>query len=505
MTTIKKLLIVLLVFWAMLAQAQNHEKKCWYIDYEQWNVNTPALHILCGNNPALNTGEELTLEMWVRAYTFGENRKVLGKVDSDGSSFQNGYVMGFQNLNVYTEIWNPSTQVVTYGSAGPIPIDSAFVHMATTYSAVTGYVRDYINGVKVGEKQIFPADPITANDAEFMIGAAPWDSHAYQFYGALDEVRVWNVARTEEELQNTMFRELQGDESGLVAYYNFNTANNTEVPDMSGNGNTGVLQNADDPSWSWAPSHAPLGDARMYAMHEPVAAWSGKTGEEFNYAVTENGFSVIADIGRKEFEKYVVFAHNGNEGVTTESEPVGEHQNFVRTSREWYVNQAGFPDVSAFVNLTEAAGQGEALPQSDTKEHYALLYRHSTSEVYKAMAFPTQLYQDNLIFNDIRLHDAYFCVGYSESSFEIDLSPVEQIDALPDVHIYPNPVTDLFTVTNAAGAQMVIANLQGQVTKTATIDADQFTCNVSPLPIGIYIVSIVKQGSVHTQKLIIEN
>jgi hypothetical protein len=274
---------------------------------------------------------------------------------------------------------------------------------------------------------------------------------------------------------------------------------------MSGNGNTGILQNADDPSWSWASSHAPVADARMYEMHEPVAAWSGKTGEEFNYAVTENGFSVIADFGRKEFEKYVVFAHNGNEGSTTENEPAGEHQNFVRTSREWYVNQAGFPNSSVFLNLTEAAGQGEALPESDTKEHYALLYRHSTDEPYKAMAFPTQLYQDNLIFNDIRLQDAYFCLGYSESSFELDLSPVDQIDALRDVRIYPNPATDIFTITNASGAQMLVANVQGQIIENTPIETDRFTYDVSSLSTGVYFITTVKKGSVHTNKLIIKN
>ncbi len=180
--------------------------------------------------------------MWIRAYTFGENRKVMGKISSDGSVFDNGYVMGFQNLNVYTELWNPTLQQIPYASAGPIEQDSAYVHLVSTYSSNTGYMKDYVNGVLVGEVQVFPATPIAPNDAQFLIGAAPWGPNSYQFYGALDEVRIWNVARTEEEISAYMFKELNGDEEALVAYYNFNTAEDVSVPDMSGNGNNGTLQ-----------------------------------------------------------------------------------------------------------------------------------------------------------------------------------------------------------------------------------------------------------------------
>jgi len=75
---------------------------------------------------------------------------------------------------------------------------------------------------------------------------------------------------------------LKGDEEGLVAYYNFNNASDTIVPDESLNDNTGELRNSDDPCWSWAQSTVPLGDMKMYEMLEPVAAWYGKSPELFN-------------------------------------------------------------------------------------------------------------------------------------------------------------------------------------------------------------------------------
>ncbi|MFQ6041137.1 MAG: carboxypeptidase regulatory-like domain-containing protein [Candidatus Poribacteria bacterium] len=71
------------------------------------------------------------------------------------------------------------------------------------------------------------------------------------FHGLIDDLRIWNVARTQEEIQATMYTELQGDEPGLVAYYRFNTLEDLDigeegfkvddVRDWSGNDNHGDL------------------------------------------------------------------------------------------------------------------------------------------------------------------------------------------------------------------------------------------------------------------------
>jgi hypothetical protein len=66
----------------------------------------------------------------------------------------------------------------------------------------------------------------------------------------MDEVRIWNVARTQSEIQSNMNTELTGTESGLVAYYPFNqgiaAGNNTAISnviDKTPNARNGVLNN----------------------------------------------------------------------------------------------------------------------------------------------------------------------------------------------------------------------------------------------------------------------
>ncbi len=53
------------------------------------------------------------------------------------------------------------------------------------------------------------------------------------FDGGLDELRLWNVARTAGELQSTMTIELTGAELGSVGYWKFNEGTGITVDDAS--------------------------------------------------------------------------------------------------------------------------------------------------------------------------------------------------------------------------------------------------------------------------------
>ena len=63
------------------------------------------------------------------------------------------------------------------------------------------------------------------------------------FSGEIDEVRVWDTARTASEIEEYRYATLDGDETNLAAYYNFNqdTVNGTAIADVSTNSNDGTL------------------------------------------------------------------------------------------------------------------------------------------------------------------------------------------------------------------------------------------------------------------------
>jgi Bacterial Ig domain/Concanavalin A-like lectin/glucanases superfamily len=66
-------------------------------------------------------------------------------------------------------------------------------------------------------------------------------SRNWTFEGDIDEVQVWNVARTAAEIEGSMAGPLSGSEPGLVAYYRMTNGSGTSVTDDSGHGFTGAL------------------------------------------------------------------------------------------------------------------------------------------------------------------------------------------------------------------------------------------------------------------------
>jgi len=103
----------------------------------------------------------------------------------------------------------------------------AWHHVATTFDG-TNY-KLFLDGVEIDNSTAFqgltpPEIPVR------IIGKKPW-------VGKIDEVRMWNVARTQAEIQETMNDTLSGDETGLVAYYPMDVNNNWELVDHSPNQN----------------------------------------------------------------------------------------------------------------------------------------------------------------------------------------------------------------------------------------------------------------------------
>jgi hypothetical protein len=108
-------------------------------------------------------------------------------------------------------------------------------HVAVTYNAGTGAMSLYKNGVLVSTAGAVPAYTETLQQ----IGTF---SSGNFFNGAIDEVRIWNVARSAAEILSTMSCALNGSEAGLIAYYNFNqgaqggnNAGLTTLNDLVGN------------------------------------------------------------------------------------------------------------------------------------------------------------------------------------------------------------------------------------------------------------------------------
>ena len=118
--------------------------------------------------------------------------------------------------------------------------NGAWHHVAATFDGTN--LKAYLDGVQIGTNQ---AKTFNTTGTPFSIGYRGV-ANSENFQGDIDEVRVWNVARTAAQLGSNC--PLMGNEAGLVAYYRFDqgfpAGNNTGVTtlvDATTNNNNGTL------------------------------------------------------------------------------------------------------------------------------------------------------------------------------------------------------------------------------------------------------------------------
>ncbi len=123
-------------------------------------------------------------------------------------------------------------------------VPKQWYHVAFTYDQPSGKAILYINGEKVSESSWDTPSFNLANGGcyvgkvkDFMWGERP-------FYGCMSEVRLWNVARTADQIKNNMLS-VDPKSEGLAAYYKLNgkdlmVKNGTShIKDASGHGMDG--------------------------------------------------------------------------------------------------------------------------------------------------------------------------------------------------------------------------------------------------------------------------
>ena len=138
-------------------------------------------------------------------------------------------------------------------------------HVAATYSYATREVCIYVNGklqsrgTDLGNPASTPfnlagrafydlylQDPVKyeqykgwGNFRQFFLGKSYDDTR--QLNGDITEVRVWNVARTEQEIWENMY-DVDPQTPGLIGYWKFDEGEGNVIHDWTGNGNDGVAE-----------------------------------------------------------------------------------------------------------------------------------------------------------------------------------------------------------------------------------------------------------------------
>jgi len=215
----------------------------YYYTEADFKVHATSNYSLCFTNSADNYAEindtvipasgDFTVEVWAKAV--GENssyREILSQnTGADGSNFyigksNDGFIRagdGWLNTGV------------------PFPSDGGWHHYAVVKTADSAYL--YLDGIKKATVVAF-ANP---TGSQFRIGRQ-YGAHGEYFKGNIDEVRVWNTARSAEEITAFKDSEVPDTVTGLQAYYKMSNGYGETISDWSENKKQLTLLNTN--SWN---------------------------------------------------------------------------------------------------------------------------------------------------------------------------------------------------------------------------------------------------------------
>ena len=180
-------------------------------------VNDYAIVDNVGNNSNLSFAgtANFSIEAWVKRENTNGIAMIFSKYNGNVAG---NYWLGIDSTGKPILSREASPWGVTATNTMPV---NEWHHIAATYDG--SQTRIYVDGVlnNTTSAPLSINQNVSAIKVNIGAGLAN-NSPAYLFKGELDEIRVWNIARTPTQIQQAYKSALQGNEAGLVAYYDFN-------------------------------------------------------------------------------------------------------------------------------------------------------------------------------------------------------------------------------------------------------------------------------------------
>ena len=214
-----------------------------------------------GNNDFVNLGQceavqavqtsTITIECWVKTGVNQRAVMVTNRHVDDGCDFP--------------------TLMMENGRAEIVMDDRMVIQRCTSNSSVNDNEWHHIAGTKDGNHyEIYVDGELDGQmDYDYDMSGSEYDLHLghhgawndYHYSGLIDEVRIWDFARSGDEIAQTMNVTLGGNEEGLIGYWRLDEGEGQTTQDSGPNGYDGILgvnEDEDDQDPEWEESDAPI-------------------------------------------------------------------------------------------------------------------------------------------------------------------------------------------------------------------------------------------------------
>ena len=370
-------------------------------------------YVSVNDNSSLTSTTAITISAWFKRSSGSAWMSLIGKGTSDSNE---EYVLLLRVNQVYFDVGN---------AGGPYLQQNATVssetwhHIAAvhTRSSGTSNLKVYLNGQDIGGTVVNASNNPNDNSISLTIGSRFSTSNAL-FQGQIDDLQIWNDARTQAEIIENMHKELTGNETGLRAYYKMSNGTGTSLTDNSSNSNTGTLTNMNNSDW--VTSYAPIGDLGSSYKTDVEAIWSVSGTSESD---ASNGLTLTVGSALST-GNFAVFGNNNTSNATTAD--LGSVASTIRTARIWQVDESGTVAATIKIDISDATGLSNG---TGTASNYRLLYRSGTSGAFSSAATGSSISGDVVTFNSVSLQDGYYALGAeSDATLPVELTSFELLE-----------------------------------------------------------------------------
>lgn len=347
-----------------------------------------------------------TIEVWIKATLVAKQVVVVdwGKW-STGTRFTFALMDGKPRIEISGSGYTSTTVVA----------DETWHHIALTYDKTqASKYKLYVDG-KLDQSFNLTTTLNTATDVKVRLGARV-DGQKF-FKGLMDEVRIWNYARTESEIAGSMNSELTGSPTGLVAYYNFNQG-------TAGGTNTSVTTLTDH------SSNKSNGTLNGFALTGSTSNWV--TGKTFSSQGATDTYSTISVTSCKDY-----------------TSPSGKYTwNTTGSYKDTIPNAAGADSIMTF-DLTMATGVTKTIDITSCKDYLSPSGKYTWNT--------TGTFKDTIV-NAVDC-DTFFVVNLTvlgATSATINHSECVSFTSPSGKYTWTTSGTYNDTIPNAAGCDSVI-------------------------------------------------
>jgi hypothetical protein len=411
-----------------------------------------------------------TVEAWIKTTAISDpNSGGIQQVIVDYGTFINGQRFTFNVL------WNNAIRLEVGGSgiSGTIAVnDGIWHHVAAVFFEEGNTVRLYVDG-ELDTEGFLTVAANTTNSNAVQFGRRIDDTRYFE--GEIDEVRMYNYAKTQTEVMADMNEELCELPVGLVGYWKLNEGTpyaenltNTMVTDYSINANDGELLNFEltgDTS-NWTQGELFPG---MLIMNLAIEACDSAfvNGEWYfsSQTLTDTVFSNIACDSITVVELQIT---SNNISVEVDDATISSNETSA-DSYAWY----------DCTNMMLIPGETTSSFTPSVSGDYAVILEQQG------------------------------CIDTSEC-VSIMITSLEDIRVSQDhLQIIPNPNNGRFSISldpslNSPAERYTIYDLFGKPLSSKLLGADSSEVFAEDLPGGVYLIVVETSSSHFLQKLVME-